>query len=236
MSGFLQRLASGVLHAERVVRPAVGTIWSAGMTRPGMMEAGGAGEPVESSGEVHSPFSPRRTEAPAPATKPQMRPERNAPVADAAVRADAEQPPVAEAVAFQPLLASSQQRPVAAGLDATTRRSEAISPPDHQPTSPEGSGSQQMNRIESTRPLVHDPGIVLSAMAGARIAPSFPPQSQRHRQRAPSLASEPDSIEIHIGRIEVLAAAPRPAQSAAPRAARKSLDLVEYLRREPRSR
>jgi hypothetical protein len=72
--------------------------------------------------------------------------------------------------------------------------------------------------------------------AGARIAPSFPPPSQRQAQPAPSLAEESDAIEIHIGRIEVLAAPPRPAQPAAPRPARKSLDLGEYLRGERRSR
>ena len=39
MSGFLQRLASGVLHAQPAIHPAVGTIWStAGMNGPGMKE------------------------------------------------------------------------------------------------------------------------------------------------------------------------------------------------------
>jgi hypothetical protein len=251
MSGFLQRLASGVLHAQPAIHPAVGTIWSAaGMTGPGMGEPLATAEPFESSVEVRVPPLPRRTDAPAPPAtqpstqqpaQPQIQPERSAPVSESAVHKDAEQPAIAEAVAFQPLVASPQRRvvsalPPAPQANANPQQSETIPPPRHQATSPEHAGAQPLHRIETARLLVPAPPIPVPAPAGARKAPSFLPPSQRQAQPAASLAEEPDSIEIHIGRIEVLAAPPRPAQPAAPRPARKSLDLGEYLRGERRSR
>jgi hypothetical protein len=246
VSGFLQRVASGVLHAERAIHPSLGTIWSAaGMTGTGMMEPPGTAEPIESSGAVLAPPPPRGADASAPAAtqqstqqpaKPQMQPERNAPHSESASHADAEQPAIAETVTFKPLVGSPQRRavanlPPALQANATTQHSRARPPPSHPVTSPEHSGLQQ-----STRPLVPAPPIPVSAMAGAGKAPSFLPPSQHHPQPAQSVAEEPESIEIHIGRIEVLAAPSRPAQTAVPRSARKSLDLVEYLGRERRSR
>jgi hypothetical protein len=232
------------------------------MTRPASMEPSGTAAPMEFSGEVRVPPSPRRADVPAsPATrqstqqpaKPRMQPERNAPVSDGApwtaaatanFMSDAEQPAIAEADTFQPLVASPQRRVVSTPppapqananrqgqANATTQPSEAISPPRHQVTSPERTDLQQ-----TTRPLVPAPRIPVPAMAGARKALPFPPPSQRHPQPPQSLVEEPDSVEIHIGRIEVLAAPSRPAQPAAPQSERKSLDLGEYLRRERRSR
>jgi hypothetical protein len=237
MSGFLQRLASGVLHAQRAIHPAVGTIWTAA----GMMEQSGKAEPIEYSGEVRTPAPQRRADAPELlatqqttqlAARPQMQPERNAAVSDSAVHGDPEQPAIAESVAFEPLVASAQRMavstvPPAQQANATTQQSEAILPPPYQ---------EQMHRVETTRLLVPVPRIPAPATAGARKASSFLPPSQRHAQPTQSHVAEPDSIEIHIGRIEVLAAPPRPAQPAAPRSARKSLDLGEYLRRERRPR
>ena len=208
MSGFLQRLASGVLHAQPAIHPAVGTIWStAGMNGPGMKE-------------------PLATQ-------------RGAPVSESALHKHAEQPAIVEAVTFQPLVAPQRRvvsaLPPAPQTKANPQQSEALPPPRHQATSPEHTGPRPLHPIETARPLVPAP-LPVPAPAGARKAPSLLPLSQRQAQPAPSLAEEPDSIEIHIGRIEVLAAAPRPAQPAAPRPARKSLDLAEYLRGERRSR
>jgi len=254
MSGFLRRLAAGVLHEQRAIHPAAGTIWSAaGMTGPGIMEPPGTAEPIESSSEVRARPSPRRADAPAPPekqqptqhstqqpAKPLRLPEDNAPVSDSAVKRDAEQSAIAEAITFQPLVASPQRRAVATlapapQANATTQQGEAASPPRHQVTSPEHTSSQQIPRIESTRPLAPGSRIPVPAIADARKAPSFLPPSQRQARPPQSPAEEPDSIEIHIGRIEVLAAPPRPEQPAKPKSARKSPDLGEYLRRERRS-
>jgi hypothetical protein len=223
MSGFLQRLASGVLHPQPAIHPAVGTIWSAaGMNEPGMNEPLATAEPFESSVEVRAPLSPRRADAATqpstqPPAKPQVQPERSADVPEGAVQA------IVAAGAFQPLVAFPQRRVVSAlppvsQADADPQR-QANSPPHDRAASPELTGPRPLHRIETTR-----------------TAPSSLPSSRRQAQPAPPLTGEPDSIEIHIGRIEVLAAAPRPAQPAAPRPARKSLDLAEYLRGERRSR
>jgi hypothetical protein len=246
MSGFLQRLASGVLHERGAIHPAAGTIWSAaGATGPGMMEPPGTAEPIEFSNEVRVP--PADASAPAamqqsaqqPAN-PQMQPSRNAAVSHRAAHGDTEQTAIAETVAFHPLVASLQRRavstpPPAPQANATMPQSQAGPSPRQQVALPEHPGSQQMHWIEPAQSLV-PPRIPVPAMTGARNAPSFLPPSQRHAQPAQSVVEEPDSIEIHIGRIEVLAAPSRPAQPASPRSARKSLDLGEYLRRERRSR
>jgi hypothetical protein len=219
MSGFLQRLALGVLHPQPAIHPAVGTIWSAaGTNEPGRNEPLATATPFESSGEVRAPLSPRRADAPAAAAtqpstrqpgKPHIQPERSEDVPESAVQA------IVAAGAFQPLVAFPQRRVVS----ALPPVSQADADPHDRATSPKLTGPQPLHRIETTR-----------------TAPSSLPTSQRQAQPAPPLTEEPDSIEIHIGRIEVLAAAPRPAQPATPRPARKSLDLAEYLRGERRSR
>ena len=216
MSGFLQRLASGVLDTRRAIHPAAGTIWSAAeMTGPPL-----AAEPIESLREVGVPPSSRR------AARSQIQPERDAPVSEGAEHS--------EAVTFEPLVEFWQRRAVSAPqAKATAQESDSVLLPRQQASSTKQGSLQQIDRAEAVRPLVpaSTPRIPAPAMAGAGKAPSFLPPSRRHAQPAQSLVEEPDSIEIHIGRIEVLTAPSRPAQSAAPRPARKSLDLREYLRR-----
>jgi hypothetical protein len=242
MSGFLQRLASGVLHTQQAIHPAAGTIWSAaGMAGQEKIASPGTAEPIESSVEVRVPAWQRSVDASElPATqrstqqpvKPQIQPAYNGLSSDSAVRKNSEQAEIAEAAAFHPLVAPAHQRvvstaPAAPQADAVTHQSKATPSPRHQ---------QQVHPIETAPLLVPSPRIHASAIAGARKASSFLQPSSRRAQPAQSQTAEPDSIEIHIGRIEVLAAPPRPAQPAAPRSPRKSLDLGEYLRRERRPR
>jgi hypothetical protein len=229
MSGFLQRLASGVLHSRQAIHPAVGTIWSAaGMTGPGIDEPLAAGERFESSVDAPTssatqPFSPQPT-------KPRIESDRSTHASENTVHKEEERPAIVEAVAFQPLVASAQWMalstpPPVAQANSNTQQSEAISPPHRQASSPERTGAQPPHRIETARPLLPAPSI-----------PGPAPASARKTTSAQSLSEERDSIEIHIGRIEVLAAPPRPVQPAAPRPTRKSFDLGEYLRGERRSR
>jgi hypothetical protein len=243
MSGFLQRLASGVLHAQRAIHPSVGTIWtSAAITGTGMMEPPGTAEPIESSADNRVPPTPHGADAPAPPetqqstqqpAKPQRHTVRSAQPSDNAGRREAEPSAFGESVAFEPLVTSPQRSAVSAQPDAAMQQSDTIPPSRQQEPSARRAGLQQ-HQIESTRPLVPAPRILVPAMAGARKAPSFPPPSKRHAPPTQSVVEQPDSIEIHIGRIEVLAAPPRAAKPAAPAPARKSLDLGEYLRRERR--
>jgi hypothetical protein len=80
-----------------------------------------------------------------------------------------------------------------------------------------------------------------SATVAARVVPLLParmPAAEARRAVTPqpshgaaSPASEGDEIHIHIGRVEVAAVSPPAARPAPPAAARKSLNLEEYLRR-----
>jgi hypothetical protein len=248
MSGFLERLAAGVLHEQRAVHPSVGTIWSAAGTMGRELEAPGTGQPLEISSEVVA-APPRHADAPQPpATQPlqlhgirhhpRMQPERSPRIAESEGKRHAEQPVIDEAVAFRPLVVSPQRKdasalPPASRTDAAAQASESILTHRLHAPSPDDAGSRHPNRIEST--LV-PPRIPLPGPTASHTASPFLPPSPRPAQPSPSHAEERDAIEIHIGRIEVLAAPPRPAQPAAPAPARKSLDLGEYLRRERRPR
>jgi hypothetical protein len=173
-------------------------------------------------------------------TQPDIAPERHAPIRTALPRQQRVQPaileaPARKAVAFQPLVALSQKSPgtpapFAPQTNEAIGQSEDILPPRLRPT-PEGPASpRQSRRIEFPRLAVPAPRIPAPAATSVR------PPSGQSAQRAQSPKHEPDAIEIHIGRIEVLAGQPRPIQPAAPSPARKSVDLREYLRRERRPR
>jgi hypothetical protein len=256
MSGFLQRLASGVLHAQRAIHPAVESIWSApGISAPGKMPAPGAAEPIEFSSEVLTPPPPRRVDTPGPPgtqtpgqlhSIPHAQPEGSNPASDRAVDSRAQLPAIArtviaEGVPFQPLVVPPQRKGVST-LPPEQQANEATQPsevnlhPLIHASPPEHSGLKQQQSVETARSLVPAPRIPAPPRSPGAQAPSFRSPSQRPAQSAQSLREEPDAIEIHIGRIEVLAAPPRPAQPAATKPARKSLDLGEYLRRDRRPR
>jgi hypothetical protein len=254
MSNFLQRLAAGVLHPQRAIHPSVGTIWSAaGVTGPGttgpLLSVPASAEAIKSSSEIVVPPSPRHAKAPTQAAteptsplsrQPDIAPERDAPIRTALPHQQLERPamleaPARKAVAFQPLVALPQKRPGTAApfapqTNEATRQSEDIPPPRLHPTPEEPASPRQSHRIEFPRLAVPAPRIPAPA------APSLRPPSGQAAQQAQSPMHEPDAIEIHIGRIEVLAGQPRSIQPAAPSPARKSLDLREYLRRERRPR
>jgi len=231
MSGFLQRLARGVLQSEQTLHPDVGSIWSAPRVP----------EPIETSSEILVRSSPRHPDAPTAQPVPTVR--------DRAPRYEVEQPTIsrirlesdlADTPAFKPLVELPQQKavfvPSALQHPAeASRRGDAIPTADQSERPPELAPEFPI----AQRPLPGEPA--RSPMPTLRIASpvAAPPHESspfpRQLHAAPPQASEPDSIEIHIGRIEVLAAPQRPAQPAAPPPARKSLDLVDYLRRDRRA-
>jgi len=239
MSGFLHRLAAGVLHPQHAIHPSVGTIWSAA----GMTEAPGSGEPIESSGEVLVP-PPRRADAPA-VNGTRSPPERSPHLSDSDVHKHTEQPAVPGAIALAPLVAPSEarvvsKRPLTAESAQSVEQTQSALPSRKHSSSPQDADTQQSHRIEPKEPLVppriSSPRMTVPAMAPVRRAPPIPLPSERPAHPAGSPAEERDAIEIHIGRIEVLATLPRSAPPTAPARARKSLDLEEYLRGDRRSR
>ncbi|HTV13586.1 MAG TPA: hypothetical protein VME68_02650 [Acidobacteriaceae bacterium] len=239
MRSFLDRIASGVLHAQPAIHPSVGTLWSSPATKaPAMME------PLapDTSAEVLAPPSPypasrESHEAPTQA-RPLTEPPGSSSQPSELSQGDAEEPGFVERVAFHPLVTA--QRPIATPLraspaDAATEQSvAAMTAQEPTVAATQRSRVLPVQTTESVQPLVPAPPVHTSAISAAgRRAPDAA-ASPRRQQPANLPTDERDSIEIHIGRIEVLAAPPRPAQPAAPKPAPKSLDLGEYLRRERR--
>jgi hypothetical protein len=88
----------------------------------------------------------------------------------------------------------------------------------------------------SLKPLVPESSQRAQVSQNAAVPSVVAPRVDSVRRQPPAQpARETDSIEIHIGRIEVLAAQPQPAPRAPAQPARKSLDLGEYLRRGGRA-
>jgi hypothetical protein len=246
MRGYLQRLAAGVSRPERRVRPFAGSIFADNLRE----ETGKDARPqvVEQTAErvVREPGAHEAaTIEPARATRP-VTPE----------PAGVSRPFAAELAHFAPLLpgkvaeagsAESVGRP----MEEASRESPA--PPDLQPkvrTHKEElerrallPGTQTDAERLVPQPLGFGEG---SAEAGARLVPTREPareplrtvaaQPARRGAQEPTAASRaPDrgageEIQIHIGRIEVIAVAPQPARAAGP-PSRKFTSLDDYLKR-----
>jgi hypothetical protein len=94
----------------------------------------------------------------------------------------------------------------------------------------EASPRQAKNPLRIQKPPPEEP-----AGQDFSIVPAFKPPANRGdgKGRNGTSRAEPDEIQIHIGRIEVIAAPPAPAARPAP-PARKSISLDEYLKRNNR--
>jgi len=224
MSGFLERLASGVLRANSSIHPSVGSIWSAPRS----------GEAIESSSEIQTS---RRDDAPPrpPIEQRSHTAAQHTNQPQPAPAPSAAPPTPAESVVFKPLVAVPQQETFVAGQSELTlaHREKLPREPEHD-TNPD-----RLRPIVSPSRLVPATKTPTLPLSANRASPSFMP-SQRPASSRPQSAQRPsgesDSIEIHIGRIEVLAAPQRAAQPAAPARPRKSVDLAEYLRRDRRAK
>jgi hypothetical protein len=225
MSGYLRRLASSVLHGERAIHPDVGSVWSA---------ARHDREPFESPGAMLVPSRHEDTLIPA-----RMQPDRDTTARGTAPYPGAKEPPDAElsdaklnvAATFTPLVPLAQREDFSAPRTPDPAlHNEAFTSGD--PAAPPATTiSQTPLRGESSRlPVLSTRMAPPQTVAGGEPAPLA-----LRSQPAQPPASEPDTIEIHIGRIEVLATPP-PAPRPAARPARKSPDLAEYLRRDRRTR
>ena len=218
MTGFLRRLATGTLHAESALHPDVGSVWTAPRTL----------EPIESFSEMS--VSPRRdgNQSPPPTQ----------PISDKSVEARVPPhrtvPPRAESkliesLNFAPLIAPSQSITLpssraSASVDQNEARTISDSSPAFEPAAP------VLPRSEAAPPPLVSPRVATLQPTGKLVPTTFRGQSLEGQR-----AEEPDAIEIHIGRIEVLAAPPPPSQPS-PRPAPKSLNLGEYLGRDRRVR
>jgi hypothetical protein len=76
------------------------------------------------------------------------------------------------------------------------------------------------------------PALTNGSRTGAAAAPSVEPRRLSRNRQADRGERQPDDIQIHIGRIEVVAVAPPPPR--VPKAPDRSLSLDEYLSRRDR--
>lgn len=208
MSGYFRRIASGVLHPQHAIHPAVGSLWV-----PPRNTA-----PSEQLSETMETIVPRSSNQPdAQHTR------------SALTRMSTEQQSAAPRKDFSargsnPIEAKLEpEHPLLAVRDATIRQAR------------DGPHADDL-----ARPTAFTPLVATSSRASMLQPRGIVPASTLSRKRTlpvtPSPASQPDEIEIHIGRIEVAAVLPQPAPRPPAPPVRKTMDLGEYLKRDRRSR
>jgi hypothetical protein len=231
MSSYLQRMAAGVLSRERAIHPIVGSLWA---PRHDADSIKAPGEALAIGEDPHL----HRAQTPEPdrAQQKDSLPQRASAQPPAALQASALVPGIAEKAVLPlhplPSLAVQQNAPFSSDPRVAQDESEAA-------TQSEAPHSQRQ-RIFT--PLIQSriPETLQQSVASLRVA--APAQAGpradavRHLPQARTPAREPDAIEIHIGRIEVLTAPQQQEKRTPARAPQKSLDLGEYLRRGGRAR
>ena len=220
MSCYLERMAAGVLSRERAIHPVVGSLWAPRQAADSVQASGEAPAIGEGAHRAQAAEADRsRTKAVVPA------------------RASALVPVIKEKTvsALQPLMpqAASQNDSFLAELRmAGTGEGET--------TPQQGASHSQKQRVFT--PLIQPqsretPQQSLSSLhLDAPAQPGTRVDAMRRQPQDKRSEREPDAIEIHIGRIEVLAAPQQQERRAPVPAPRKSLDLGEYLRRGGRAR
>ena len=226
MRGYLQRMAASVLSRERAIHPVVGSLWA-----PQSSAA-----PIEQSREILAPG---------------MRPHQ---VRDA--EADRIQTQMwanlhPEQDSTESISVGREQKsgaPIDASRSNDDTELKLLLPMQNAPTSEQirslpiekESGQQtelpQSERSTFTRLVPESAQRPIAAQNTSVLAPVAPHAAAQRSYPGAQPAHEPDTIEIHIGRIEVLAAQPQPAPRPPARPAHKPLDLREYLGRGGRTR
>jgi hypothetical protein len=208
MSGYLRRIASGVLHPQRAIHPAVGSLW--------MPQRSAV--PSEKIGETMAPIIPLR------ATQPDAQHTRSA-----LTRMGTEQQSGAprqdlSARGSNPVEAKLEpEHPLLAVRDATMKQAR------------DGDEADDPALPTAVTPLVATSSRE-SMLQPRSIVPASTLSFERKLFLTSSFAPQPDEIEIHIGRIEVAAVLPQPATRPPAPQMRKSIDLGEYLKGDRRNR
>jgi hypothetical protein len=208
MSGYLRRIASSVLHPQRAIHPAVGSLW---MPLRNTV-------PSEQLSETIETIVPRSS------TQPDAQHTRSDPTRMGTEQRSAAPRHVLPTRAPKPFEAKLEpEHPLIAVRDATRTQAR------------DGQHADDL-----ARPTAFTPLVATSSRASMLQPRGIAPASMLSRERTlpviPSPSSQPDEIEIHIGRIEVAAVLPQPAPHPPARPVRKTLDLGEYLKRDRRNR
>ena len=233
MSGYLQRMAASALSRERAIHPVLGSLWipqrGADSFEISSETAAARMEPSRNRDRnierVQTPF--------------RARPEAERPIQAESTRAEDEPPRAVRAAEPTPRIGAEEAMPMQHESEGQPLRADSKLPLIAAPAA--GEVSLRAERSEPP-PRIFVPLVSESSQQPAAAqkiaaqAAASPRASALRPQPSAQPAREPDAIEIHIGRIEVLAAQPQPAPRPPARPSRKSLDLAEYLRRGGRSR
>jgi len=200
MSGYLQRIAGSVSHPSQRVHSMVGSLF-APTNREDTAEPG---LPLETSSSVAAKTS-----------------------TDSAVRSlkfDLEPPKSEFSVLLEP--GHLEAKPL---LSTKDRNDESVPPTTKTSTQ----NTQDGERSSQPLPARYSPLLPVTEQYPIALQKAPPTASVRRASHSevPQIAQrEPDEIQIHIGRVEVLAV-PQTQPQAAPKIARKAGSLDDYLRR-----
>jgi hypothetical protein len=212
MSGYLQRIVAAAARPERRIRPFVGSIYAPSQASLAEEDIGATfsetiARPAQREAErlaAVEPGAARRPNADAPAER------RTAHEAEA--------------------IAAAAPSPLSRSL-----ASAADSAPQPMPPRAEVAITDRTRLVEHWRETAPEPATAAVGLDRPRPGPGplarAAPQLSRPRAEPPRDPGE--DVQIHIGRIEVIAPQPAPAQPAAPRAPR-STSLQDYLKRGAR--
>jgi hypothetical protein len=218
MKSYLHRMAANALSRERSIHPVLGSLWASQQNA----------NSFEASGETLVPGTKPQRAQNAEQIQAQVQP-----VRVDSVRIEQEQRPAERGSDVMPRTGPEAVMPIHPSSE--TQRVAAISTLPRIAPLAESDGGLQTVRSEpqrNFRPLVPESSERAQTSQNVAVPAAAAPRVDSHRRQALAQPKrEPDSIEIHIGRIEVLAAQPQPAQRPPAQPTRKSLDLGEYLRR-----
>jgi hypothetical protein len=244
MSGFLGRLISGASAREPKLRPFAGPVFAPAPAEQHPVEE--FAETVAESAEVSAPrrrqqlteVADRETQsaAKAGANTPQLAapPEMQTQKANLPPRT---QPmPPADVIALR-----AQTREERRTADASAQR-ENLGEEIHQPSATQEKASAVPRLQELLVPASSSPQAEASSPTMQMMWPARPSataasqpakaaaQNPRGPQRAPGQPAQPPDIQVHIGRIEVVAVPPAAAPQSKPRPRVNSTSLQDYLR------
>lgn len=210
MKGYLQRLALGVIQpAASSIHPIVGSVFS-----PAQRGNAGQQTPLEESNFSRARVESRPVQLPEQ-ENPEPRPMYVPLMAKEPAIAAAENKHITPSRSTADNLKSESQQEAATPLD--DRRADREQKRIYAPV------MASLVRPVNQQALEHRADLFAATTRQMQFA-----DSRRSRQ-----SSQPDEIQIHIGRIEVTAVQPTPAPVVT-RAARKALSLDEYLQRANR--
>ena len=243
MSGFLGRLISGASAREPKLRPFAGPVFAPAQAEQHPVEE--FAETVAESAEVSAPRRrQQQLEAPerqqqavkADANPPQLAAQPEMQTQKANLPPRTQPMPPADVIALR-----AQTREERRTADASAQR-ENLGEEIHQPSATQEKASAVPRLQELLVPASSSPQAEASSPTMQMMWPARPratavsqpakaaAQNSRGPQRAPGQPAQPPDIQVHIGRIEVVAVPPAAAPQSKPRPRVNSTSLQDYLR------